>query len=313
MTTKPEQINNWPEFVRWVRRTKPSSKRPHVRWIFRGECRNYGGLTTSLERAAKGVGITGEKRRDLEERLIHEFRRRLHHYSVHVPHPLDYLEILALMQHYGAPTRLLDWTYSPYVAAYFAMENAKKEDGRCVIHAVECFKCIWGEVQKTFTSTEIDNVFDDQLRKYPHPPELDARDPDLFKLPVFLFHAPKKCIFVANPYRLNERLSIQQGVFLMPGDVRDTFVDNFKAAGLKQHSVAIKTDRRTRHEFLLELHRMNISAATLYPGLAGYAQSLHTRLVIPETLSAVRPRHGRLPTSRPYGEYMLMASESPKL
>ena len=43
------------------------------------------------------------------------------------------------MQHHGAPTRLLDFTYSIYIAAYFALENADPKadpDGSCAIWAV---------------------------------------------------------------------------------------------------------------------------------------------------------------------------------
>jgi len=42
----------------------------------------------------------------------------------------DFLEIASLAQHYGLPTRLIDWTYNPYTAAFFASNNSKlKKDG----------------------------------------------------------------------------------------------------------------------------------------------------------------------------------------
>ena len=72
-------------------------------------------LQTRLERVCSS--FERAKLKEAERHLLHQFQRRLHHYRVDVPALDDSLKWFALMQHHGAPTRLLDWTRSPYVAA----------------------------------------------------------------------------------------------------------------------------------------------------------------------------------------------------
>ena len=43
--------------------------------------------------------------------------------------PRDDWEFLAVAQHYGIPTRLLDWTWNPLVSAFFAVQECGEEDG----------------------------------------------------------------------------------------------------------------------------------------------------------------------------------------
>ena len=55
--------------------------------------------------------------------------------------PRDTVEWMALMQHHGAPTRLLDWSTSPYVAAFFALEEAVDPTATCAIWAIDAAWC----------------------------------------------------------------------------------------------------------------------------------------------------------------------------
>src|SRR5713101_3797380 len=103
----------------------------HKRWLFRGHRCPEWKLETSLERASRRCNIPQAQ---YEKAVWGEFRRHAHAYLSRVPAEPDTVEWLAFMQHYGAPTRLLDFTESFWIALFFAFEEA---DTDCAVVALD--------------------------------------------------------------------------------------------------------------------------------------------------------------------------------
>lgn len=209
----------------------------------------------------------------LEYGLLRRFKRQCHHYITSLPEEKDTMEWLALMQHYGAPTRLLDWTHSFFVALYFAVALSKKESA---IWAVQ------NELLVDTVHTILPTDASEALKN-----DRNARKSETFDK-VFRQGIPLVCPI--KPYRFNDRLIIQQGAFLCPGDISRSFEDNLTASLSQSNTpskitkiiIADKLD--LRKNILKNLHHMNMNAATLFPGLAGFAQSLRTLLAFPDLL-----------------------------
>lgn len=141
--------------------------------------------------------------------------------------------LIGLVQHYGLPTPLLDWTRSPYIAAYFAALAAKETSTPTKIS-------VWA-----LNITDIEQYIDD---------------------------APPKVRVVIPPTASNPNLYAQKGVFTFYNmNMNPTQpLDEVVPERLK-HFTLLGSEAG---KLLFNLAKMNISAATMFPGYAGVVKGL---------------------------------------
>jgi hypothetical protein len=262
-------------------------------WIFRGHSDAKWDLESTLERAVSDLwgdhaklndknpairreairevlrsGPAGHSMWKTERRVVREFTRQYHQFSLHLPDRGDAMEWLSLMRHHGAPCRLLDFSYSWYVALFFALIHSRRE---AEVWAIDSD---WADnTARSLLPSHLQRLLteDPQLRR---PETADA---------VLWPATPAATgVIPLNPRRLNPRLVIQQGVFLCPINGSVSFMDNLDAmlqvaggdARAKVRRFVIPEGSHIRRQLLGGLSRMNMTQATLFPGLDGFAESL---------------------------------------
>lgn len=232
------------------------------RWIFRGQADSQWRLESHMERL---LGVDGTNR-FVELDLMNQFRRRLNQYLPSQRIPESTAEVLALIQHYGGPTRLLDWTFSYYIAAYFMWEDRTPHPHR----ALWAINYDWLRPQTL-----------DLLR--PHftsPLEIVAKDAKhILDEDVFseLLFASYKAIVPIEPFKVNDRIMVQNGLFLMNTSTDASFEENFgdyDKADCRRNIRKITLPNSKREEILNELQLMNITPSYLFPGVDGLSKSL---------------------------------------
>jgi hypothetical protein len=245
------RLESWGEFLEII------TGSPYADWAFRGHRDEKWPLLSALSRYLRNFRVNPEVWAAQEERILRIFKRKAHHFMNVSPGPDDEFEWLALMQHHGAPTRLLDFTWSPYVAAFFALQPALGDAAVWAFNPATISKPEAFDRQGSMFGSNIDPTAGSDFRRY----FLEQKIP---------------FVWVGEPHTMNRRLIAQSGTFAIPG-VLDRSMEDILGAYPDPKSTLVKfilPSEKIRDCGLRELYRMNITHATLFPDLDGLARSL---------------------------------------
>ena len=114
------RVESWKELYSVLKEYGPQG------WLFRGQSNAKWSLLTTLERSFDNLiweyDSSPPSITRVESILVDQFKRRAHQFISYDSIPDNEAEWLILMQHHGAPTRLLDWSLSPNIAE---LQNTK--------------------------------------------------------------------------------------------------------------------------------------------------------------------------------------------
>lgn len=171
--------------------------------------------------------------------------------------------LMVVAQHHGMPTRLLDWNYSPWVAAYFASRDEhrapQEQEGKDAF--LWCFN-------GTVVHGGIDPALKAQVGK-----AMDARTPIEF---YHLIKDVPECVLPFGVCGGTHRMLAQQGTFTFGCPVHLDHRAHIGKLCLKHPGSAkvLQIPWRLKRRLMQELFSMNIHGASLYPGLDGVGQAL---------------------------------------
>lgn len=233
-------------------------------YIYRGHADAQWCMESTLERT---LGVTwGEDRATLfEEHYLNLFKSKYHIYNESEHAPKSKLAWLSVMQHYGAPTRLLDFTESPYIALYFALEAYDyKSKADLAIYALN-YSSIMDASLKYISKK------DSSFKKSRN--EIIGEQDTIFDEVVDRFSY--EIVWVTEPLELNARIDRQAGTFLISGD-KEKRIEELLEKEIYKDCSAFKFIIPNRfHENLYALLRkMNINSKSIYGDLSGLAKSI---------------------------------------
>ena len=269
-------------------------------WVFRGVRDSAYSLEPSIERYAQSKTMEWAA---LETLVISEFKARASTHLTPSLIPNDELTWLAIMQHYAIPTRLLDFTYSPYVALYFGIRDNRsyETEKHLRLYAInknalnDRFRHIAREAARQEKAA--DRSGSARLRLGSFAPEFQTTDRDSMTAEAKelrdliagsltaagkrrgLLHQ-KGSVCATAPPSFNPRLASQQGLFLLNCSEQLAFGESLaKMMGNRTGWQRIADiPLRLAQEIETRLFKMNIHDQSLFPDLEGLAGLIRQKI-----------------------------------
>jgi hypothetical protein len=214
---------------------------------FRGQANAEWGLQPNLYR----LGLQAD-----EDELRLEFKRRAAQLLAVEREPTNEWAWYFLMQHHGAPTRLLDWTDSALVALFFAVNSASPSNPSRDDAVVWALNPFW----LNGTVVNIDSTI-----------QTDWVEADKYLMPVYQGTLVQELPIAIDPVHTAKRISVQFSRFTIHGTRPDGLTD---VAGETGQLRKLVIPARCLDRFRTDLRTCGIIDTAVFPDLEGLARDL---------------------------------------
>ena len=271
LVSEETTIETWNDFEHWF---APFGKKGWFRgqakqcWKLQPKAERFTWTDWSLEDGDRSYRFVNNVEPEMNEAtLLREFQSVAHLYINPTPAPDEVVDWLSVMQHYGAPTRMLDWTRSPCVAFFFSILHHPSEDA-------------------TLWAIDIDWLRERSLKILrQHDPEcpVDSNMVNGYINRILLRPENPPLIVPATPRNPNERMRVQEGELLCnlrhEGAVSSVLLGMILYPPMVERQVisriVVKKDRID--DFIKNLRQKDVYADRLLPG-DDFGQPLIPRL-----------------------------------
>lgn len=245
------EVSNWEELQKALYHDSWSDqlKRYRSSYVYRGLEDGEYDLTTTLNRLGES---------HLEKHLLRNFRK----YSQKELQS-EYTSIwnwIALAQHHGLPTRLLDWTYSPLVALHFVVADFTKYDRDGVMWAINYVD------SKAYLPDQLSLVIEEEGS---HIFTAEMLDSVVKTLPDLGCLKKEDFALFFEPPSIDDRIVNQYAVFSMMSNPNIIISDWLKKQQIRYFKIRIPSG--LKWEIRDKLDQSNINERVLFPGLDGLA------------------------------------------